>query len=173
MQQTIYKLSTLSILSLLTIIVGISYFQKNSNTELLSSRLDLIEEKIYQSKPNTDFDTSNLANNELANLQEQISTLQNQLDRMDSDLDYDNEGQQIVSKNKKMTTTETQLDENYTDQQQEIEVIDSIKNTGYLYEEDWKNLEQMLASMDKDENKRFWQSITRAIENNEIELYSE
>lgn len=173
MQQTIYKLSTLSILSLLTIIVGISYFQKNSNTELLSSRLDLIEEKIYQSKPNTDFDTSNLANNELANLQEQISTLQNQLDRMDSDLDYDNEGQQIVSKNKKMTTTETQPDENYTDQQQEIEVIDSIKNTGYLYEEDWKNLEQMLASMDKDENKRFWQSITRAIENNEIELYSE
>ena len=172
MSQTSYKLITLSLIVLLTFFAGISYFQKIKSTELLSSRVDLLENKINQIKPTTDLDTSVQTNNELVNLQGRVSTLQTQLDRIDSYL-VSNNNSQKVSKNEKATTTEPQVDIVNTNQRYELEVIDTIKNTGYLYEENWKELEPTLASMNKDENKQFWQSITSAIENREIELYSD
>lgn len=172
MQQAIYKLGTLSVLTVLTISTGILYFQKNSDTELLSHRLNLLEEKLVQSTPDSNLYASNEANNELADVQGKIITLQNQLDRIDSHLSNVNKSQ-IVKENEKLAATETKADDHNTALPQESKVVATIKNTGYLYEEDWKKLEQTLTTMDKDENKQFWQSMTSAIENNEIELYSE
>jgi Tfp pilus assembly protein PilN len=172
MPHTLYKLGTLSIICILAILLGVSYFQNNSDTELLSSRINLLEKKIKQSSPSSDSSASNEVYNELANLQEKISTLQNQLTQIHSDSDNGN-SDQIVGEVENLTATDTPLGDEKNSLPQESEVFTTIKNTGYLYEEDWKNLEPTLANMDKDENKLFWENMTSAIENNEIEIFSE
>lgn len=174
MQQSIIKLGSLSMLAVLTVLVGMSYFGNSSDTELLFTRLSLLESKIKQPKPARSSGTSNKANSEqLAILQEQIETLQNKLTQVASNMDYYSKSQ-IESENKITNTLEEEpVGDKTANLQLESELANTIKNTGYLYKEDWKNLEQTLASMDKDENKQFWQSITSAIENNEIELYSD
>ncbi len=173
MQKAIFKLGSLSLLTVLTILVGMSYFRNNSDAEFLSSRLSLLESQIKQSKPGESFGTSNGTSSEqLTFLQEQIYMLQNQLAQVDTNTDFHRDSQ-TEPENKIAENTEEAVSRKITNLQQEPELVNTIKSTGYLYEEDWKNLEQTLASMDKDENKQFWQSITSAIENNEIELYSD
>jgi hypothetical protein len=169
MQQTIYKLGMLSLLTVLVLSMGILYFKKDSNAERLSHRLNMLEQKIVHSTPGATRNASNDASNELAVLQEKIITLQNQLNQINSHLDDTNSRQ----KNETVAASEAKIGDDNKAPLQEPEVVAVIKNTGYLYEDDWKKLEQPLTSMDKDENKQFWQSMTSAIENNEIELYSE
>jgi len=173
MQQATYKLGTLLLLTVFVLSTAILYFKKDSDAELLSSRLSLLEAKIVQPTPDTNLNASNAANNELAVLQEKFTKLQGQLDRIDSHMDNVNNNQ-TVKENGKLSAKEKEISESNTAPlQQESKVVAAIKNTGYLYEEDWEKLSQTLSTMDKDENKQFWQSMTSAIENNEIELYSE
>jgi len=172
MQLAIYKLGTLSLLAVLALSMGILYFKKDSDAEQLSRRLNMLEQKIVRSTPDTRLNVSNEANSELAVLQGKLITLQNQLDQINSHLDEAN-SREIGKKHETVAASETKPGDDNKAAPQEPEVVAVIKNTGYLYEDDWKKLEQTLTSMDREENKQFWQSMTSAIENNEIELYSE
>ena len=172
MRNKSYKLGTLSVFMFLAFLLGFTYFQKNNDTELLVSRLNLLEERIKRSSPNTDSNMPNEADNEIANLREKIGQLQDELNQMRFDSDSGNNNQKVNSA-ESLAVSDSALDNDKSKLQQESEEFNTIKNTGYLYEEDWKDLEQTLASMDKNENKLFWENMNRAIENNEIEIYSE
>ena len=172
MRNAAYKLGTLSVLALLAFLLGTTYYQNTNDTELLGSRINLLEESIKRSSPNTHSNTSNEAYNEIANLREKISQLQNELTQMRVNTDSGSNNQ-TVNLAESLSVSDSELDKDKTMHQQESEEFNTIKNTGYLYEEDWKDLEKTLASMDKDENKLFWQNMNQAIENNQIEIFSE
>lgn len=44
---------------------------------------------------------------------------------------------------------------------------------GYMYGQEWADMEHRLAAMSKEENKAFWDEMFRAIEAGELEVYDE